>query len=257
MGNIETAAKIITEARRAHRIIYGLPDDCAPVDIEEGYAIQKAFMDAWGVDIAGWKVGATSPQVQAMFDDDEPFYGPIFAPDLLQSPASIAAEGHHILGVESEFAFTFARDLEPGVAPGRDDIADYLGAAHIAIEFVSPRLDRPVAYGMSQLVADGAGNGAVVLGPEISNWRDLDLSKAGARILVNGEELAAGTGADVLGHPLEALAWFAARAGGHGHTIESGSIVITGTCTGLQMVEPGATVVSDFGKLGDVRLNLV
>ena len=123
MGKIETAAKIIAEARRAHRIIYGLPDDCAPVDIEEGYAIQKAFIDAWGVDIAGWKVGATSPQVQAMFDDDEPFYGPIFPPDLLPSPASIAAEGHHILGLASELAFMFARDSALGAACARDDIA--------------------------------------------------------------------------------------------------------------------------------------
>lgn len=257
MGKIDTAAGIIAAARRGATAISGLPGACAPDGLEEGYAIQKAFIEAWDDPVAGWKVGATAPQSQALFNTDEPFYGPLFAGDILQSPAQLASAPFHVFGVEAEFAFVFAQDMAPNPEPlSRKAISDHLGAAHIAIEFVSPRLDKPAGYGVAQLIADGAGNGAVVLGPEIENWRGLDLTREGAAMVIGGRQVAAGTGADVLGHPLDALIWLAARAGGHGHTIKRGAVVITGTCTGLKMAEPGAEVTADFGKLGQVSLTL-
>ncbi len=257
MGTIETAAAIIAAARTDHSAICGLPADCAPAGSDEGYTIQKAFMGRWDDKLAGWKIGATAPQAQALFGTDEPFYGPVFARDILQSPARLDSDRFHVFGVEAEFAFVFDRDLPPNPeARSRQSIVEYLGAAHIAIEFVSPRLDKPAGYGVAQLIADGAGNGAVVLGPEIENWRDLDLSQEGAAMLIDGEEVAAGTGAEVFGHPLDSLIWFAARAGGHGHTVDAGSVVITGSCTGLKMAGPGTEVVADFGGLGRVSLSL-
>jgi len=257
MDKIETAAAIIAAARADHKAIAGLPADCAPASSEDGYAIQKTFIDRWDDKLAGWKVGATAPQAQALFGTDEPFYGPLFARDILQNPAKLASQPFHVFGVEAEFAFIFSRDLPPNPEPlSRQSILEVLGAAHIAIEFVSPRLDKPTGYGVAQLIADGAGNGAVVLGPEIENWRDRDLSQDGAAMLIDGDEVAAGTGAEVLGHPLSSLIWFAARAGGHGHTVKQGSVVITGSCTGLKMAKPGAKVVADFGRLGQVSLNL-
>ncbi len=257
MDNIETAAAIFAAARTDHKAIDGLPADCAPACSEDGYAIQKAFINLWDDKLAGWKVGATAPQAQALFGTDEPFYGPLFARDILQNPAKLASRHYHVFGVEAEFAFVFAKDLPPNPEPlSRRAILEYLGAAHIAIEFVSPRLDKPAGYGIAQLIADGAGNGAVVLGPEIENWRDRDLSQEGASMFIDGNEVAAGTGAEVLGHPLSSLIWFAARAGGHGHTVKRGSVVITGSCTGLKMAGPGAGVVADFGGLGKVSLSL-
>lgn len=253
----QKAAQIIADARQNHTTLFGLPEDCAPGGLEDGYAIQRAFTDIWSDDVKGWKAGATSPQSQELFSTDEPFYGPIFGNDLLTGPAKLSSDPFHIYGVEAEVAFVLGRDLPPSTATlSQDEMADAVASAHIAMEFVSPRLDKPGGYGVSQLIADGAGNGAVILGPEIANWRNVDLSKVAARMVINGEEISSGTGAEVLGNPINALIWFVARAGGHGHTLKKGDVVITGTLTGLKMAAPGAEAVADFGDLGEVKLNL-
>ncbi|MFP4270242.1 MAG: fumarylacetoacetate hydrolase family protein, partial [Alphaproteobacteria bacterium] len=70
---------------------------------------------------------------------------------------------------------------------------------------------------------------------------------------VDGVAAAHGRGADVLGHPLAALAWLT----GQGIALPAGALVSTGTCTGLTPIAAGATAEGDFGPLGRVRVQAV
>ena len=68
--------------------------------------------------------------------------------------------------------------------------------------------------------------------------------------------MAAGRGGDVLGHPLEAVAWLARALARRGGRLDAGDLVATGTCAGLLQVLPGQTFAADFGGLGTVELRL-
>ena len=63
-----------------------------------------------------------------------------------------------------------------------------------------------------------------------------------------------GTGALVLGDPVNVLEWFVNALGAHGRTILPGQFVMTGTMTGLHAPKPGETAVADFGDLGRVEV---
>jgi 2-keto-4-pentenoate hydratase len=72
-----------------------------------------------------------------------------------------------------------------------------------------------------------------------------------------GEEVATGTGANVLDDPLEALAWLATRLASLGLGLEEGQIVFTGAAALWSDTRPGERYTADFGRLGSVSVTLL
>ncbi len=107
---------------------------------------------------------------------------------------------------------------------------------------------------MANVIAGISANGGLVLGAAIMDWRQRDLAGEGVTLSIGGKEIASGAGADVLGHPLEALTWQANALSAQGITLAAGQLVSTGTMTMLNIAEPDAPVVADFGALGRVTL---
>ncbi|HSA80850.1 MAG TPA: fumarylacetoacetate hydrolase family protein, partial [Geminicoccaceae bacterium] len=255
---IREAVERLVESRRTGNALPGFPESCRPETLADGYAVQDAFVKAWMQPVAGWKVGCTAVETQQLFGIGEPFYGPVLAPVVFRSPAALPAADFAMRGIECEFTFRLMADSEPREKPYRvEEAAERVSAPIPAIEVVSPRLDHPVRHGAPSAIADCGVNGALVLGSVTLDWQALDLATHAVRLEVDGERKAAGTGALVLGHPLNVLAWFVNRYTGSGRTLPAGQIVSTGTTTGLLMLEPGQTAVGDFGALGKVELRFV
>jgi len=252
---IREACERFRRVRAGGAPLAGLPESCRPQSVADGYAIQEAFVAAYGQPVAGWKVGATAAEPQRLFGVHEPFYGPILAPLVFASPAELPAADFALRGIECEFAFRLAADFAPREEPYEvDEVAERVSAPIPAIEIVSPRLDHPIKYGAPSAVADCGVNGGLVLGAATLEWQAIDLAAHEVRLEIDGERKAAGTGALVLGHPLNVLAWFVNRYTAGGRTLQAGQIVSTGTTTGLMILEPGQTAVADFGALGRISL---
>jgi 2-keto-4-pentenoate hydratase len=255
----EAIAEACAQFRRARdggSLLAGLPEVCRPASLDDGYAIQEAFVAGCGQPVAGWKVGATAAASQRLFGIDAPFYGPVLAPVVFASPAELSAAAFPMRGIECEFAFQLAADFEPRERLYEpDEAAERVSAPIPAIEVVSPRLDHPIKHGAPSAVADCGVNGALVLGAPTFDWQTLDLAAHEVRLEIDGELKASGTGALVLGHPLNVLAWFVNSYTARGRTLPAGQIVSTGTTTGLVILEPGQTAVGDFGVLGRVSVS--
>lgn len=255
---IRQAVELLIAARRDRRALPGLPDGCRPGTTDEGFAIQDALVRTAGGGVAGWKVGATSAQAQQMLKVDGPFYGPVFSQLIMRSPAEPAAGAFHMHALECEFAFRLGDDLPARGRPyEQDEVDEAIQAVIPAIELIDTRYDSFTDYGGAALIADCGGNGALVLGEELTDWRALELARQGVRLEVDGDAKAEGTGEAVLGHPLKALQWFVNRHTERGFHLRAGEIVTTGTCTGLTMVAPGQRALADFGPLGQVRVRFV
>lgn len=249
------AAELLLKARGDHRRLDRLPPDCTPQTVEDGMAIQNALAELWGLEVAGWKVGAASAAAMEMLGTDAPFPGRVFAPYLLDSPANVAAEALHKCAVECEFAFRLGRDLPPRDADYRmDEIRDTVTEAYPAIELVNDYWVDGFALGVAHFVADNGSNGGLVLGAPIGDWRERDLAAAAVTLTIDGEPAATGTGANVLGHPLSTLVWLANDLSRRGIGLREGQIVTTGSMTGMTPCRPGATAVGDYGVLGSVQV---
>jgi 2-keto-4-pentenoate hydratase len=79
-----------------------------------------------------------------------------------------------------------------------------------------------------------------------------DLHKVVGRAFVNGVEAGQGTGADVLGHPHNALAWLANHLAASGKHLRAGEIVLTGSLVKTIWLKPGDRVMMDLRGLGSV-----
>ena len=73
------------------------------------------------------------------------------------------------------------------------------------------------------------------------------------RAIVNGEEAGQGTGADVLGHPHNALAWLANHLVDEGKGLHAGQVVLTGSLVKTVWLNAGDSVKMELDGLGTVE----
>ncbi len=97
------------------------------------------------------------------------------------------------------------------------------------IELVDDRYVDYAALPAPVLIADDFFNAGVVLGTAVPDWRGLDLATIEGVMTVDGTEIGRGRGADILGHPLSALAWLADHRAALGLPLRAGEFVMLGS----------------------------
>ncbi|GAA2545224.1 2-keto-4-pentenoate hydratase [Pseudonocardia hydrocarbonoxydans] len=248
MADAARCAELLWAAWRRGERMTALPEP--PADEAAGMAVQNALRPLVG-ESYGWKIAATSAAGQAHVRVSGPLPGPLFTRFRFAPGDVLPSHDLHMRVAEAEFAFRLGADVHPG-----DDVLAAVDALHLAVELPDSRFVDFAAVGPAQLLADAACASRFVLGPEVPDWRGLDLSTAGTALWINGAEAARGTGAAVLGDPRTALAWLAAELPRFGHRLRAGDVVTTGTTTPPPTVGPGDAVRADFGELGSVGFTL-
>ena len=157
--------------------------------------------------------------------------------------------------IEAEFAFLMGRDLAPAPGPrNREEIAAAVEGVLPGIEIVDSRFDDWLSIGAMSLIADNACNAAWVKGALVRDWRGLDLAEQRVQVTVNGKLEREGSGAAVLGHPLNALEWLVNALGARGLGLKAGQYVTTGVTSEVYMAERGDKIAADFGPVGSVAV---
>ena len=146
-----------------------------------------------------------------------------------------------------------ARDLAPTEAPFTAEwVAEAIEAYFPAIEIVDDRYVEWETMGAPTLVADDFFAAGCVLGQGVPRSAAPDLLEVVGRALINGEVVGQGTGADVLGHPHNALAWLANHLAADGKGLRAGEIVLTGSLVKTIWLNAGDSVVMKLAGLGNV-----
>ena len=256
MVDYREAGRTLAEARRERRSLDDLPGGL-PKDEAAAYAIQRGAIEAYGGRRVGYKIGATSPEAQALLNTDHPFRAPLFAADCHDDGATFVVPGYGMLGVEPEFALRLGRDLPAKGKPYKlADVQDAVTAVHPAFEIIGIRLPDELFKNAIVVTADFGANVGFVAGEGVRDWQDHDLSAIPVRVSVDGAEVARGSGEKVMGHPLNALIWLANDLSAKGEGLVGGDWISTGTCAGIVPVAPGQKAVADFGPFGEVRLTI-
>ncbi len=257
----QRAAAALHACRLSHAVST-LPGELAPRDEAEGVAVQRARAALLGADPpGGFKIGATARKMQDYLGLTGPLAGFMLAADLHPSGASLPWATLRGAGVECEIAVRLADDL-PARACTPEQAAAAVGAVFAAIELVENRYGPPPAgdleaIGVPTLVADQVYHRAAVLGAPAAGWRDLDLAALAGRIAIDGAIQAEGTGADLLGHPMQALAWLANSATARGFGgLRAGQVIMLGSVTAPIWLDGPCSVTVEFDHLGTVQLRL-
>jgi 2-keto-4-pentenoate hydratase len=237
-----------------------MPEDLAPRSVADAYAVQAEYAGLRAASlgsVAGYKIALTTPAMRAMVGISEPVAGDLLERTLRRSPARVSAAEYQRLLVEFEIAVELGEDLPAVDAPyTRDRVGRAVAAIMPALELADDRLaDLAMLRAHPlMLIADNAWNEGVVLGARVRDWKRLDLETVRGVASVNGAVVGEGVGADVMGNPLEALAWLANHLASRGLGLWRSDVVITGSLVISKTPRPGDQVRFELGGIGAVEL---
>lgn len=259
---IERAGKWLYEAHLRRERFAPLPDELAPRSVADAYAIQAEYVGLRAVQlgsVSGYKIALTTPAMRTKVGIADPVAGDLLEQTLRRTPARVRSAGYTRLLVEFEIAVELGEDLPAVHAPyTRERVAQAVAAVMPALELADDR-EADLALLRAHplmLIADNAWNEGAVLGEPVRDWRHIDLAAVRGIARINGVVAGEGVGADVMGHPLEALAWVANNLASRGLGLWRSDVVITGSLVTSKMPKPGDQVRFELGELGAVELGV-
>ncbi|MBK6660103.1 MAG: fumarylacetoacetate hydrolase family protein [Proteobacteria bacterium] len=230
--DIRQRAAELMAAHAARQPFTPFTADAALPSLADAYAVQRTYVASLAAQldthIAGYKIGLTSPRMQAMCGIDSPIAGRVLASRLLGDGACLRRADYGRLGIEFEIGVRMGADLPAAAAPhDQERVAAAVAAVCVAVEVVDDRAAQYQGLDMASLVADNSWNAGVILGEWQSRWPNLpDLLGVVSR---NGVTVDQGHGRDVLGHPFHALTWLANHLADSGEGLRAGDVVATGS----------------------------
>ncbi|MGH1504533.1 MAG: 2-keto-4-pentenoate hydratase [Acidimicrobiales bacterium] len=244
-----TIADTLFEAQTAGRAVPMFAD---LADVAAAYAVQGELLDRYraaGQRLVGWKAGLTSKAKMQQMGVDEPTIG--FLTDAMAVPEQTTVTVADLVHprVECEVAFVLGRDL-PADGCTVDDVVAATAFVVPAIEIIDSRYEN-FSFDLPNVIADNSSSSRFVLGGRGVKLDDLrDRTTLGVAILRNGHVETTGASAAVLGDPAAGVATVATIAGGLGHRLTAGQVVLSGGITAAIAVDPGDNVEARFQTLG-------
>ena len=203
----------------------------------------------------GRKLGLTSKAKQEMMGVHEPSYGVLLENMQLFEGDHISLSPFIHPKLEPEIAFIFDKELKgPHVT-----VADVLNATKYiapAVELIDSRF-HGFSFTLQDAVADNSSSSRFIIGERFYSPEDFDLKLMGMVFKQNGEVVATGAGAAVMGHPARAIAWLANRLYKVGQSIQPGEIVLSGSLSAAIKIEPGDHFSAEFDGIGTVETRFI
>jgi 2-oxopent-4-enoate hydratase len=242
-------------AERTRVAVPPLTETCPELTQAEAYAIQDAWLRRKldeGGRLVGRKVGLTSRAMQQQLGVSEPDFGFLLEAMLVPSGATLVRAELLQPRVEPEIAFWLNSALRgPGVTA-----ADVLAATRgvsAALEIVDSRI-ADWRIKLADTIADNGSSARAVVSDQVVPLSGIDLAAEAVQLLRTDEVVGRGTGADVLGHPAEAVAWLANRLADFGAGLERGQVVLPGAMCASVFAQAGETFRAEFTSIGSVSV---
>jgi 2-keto-4-pentenoate hydratase len=230
----------------------GVPPPSATT-LPAAYDVQRAHVALLQRDAGapvGYKIGLTSPRMQAMCRIAEPVCGVVLARRVHGSGAVLKRSNCGRLGIEFEIAARIGTDTAASTGYTVDTVRRHVDGVCAALEVVDDRNADYSALDVRALVADNAWNAGVVLSDFIGAWPSLPSVEG--TVSVDGEPIDRGFGRDVLGDPLVVVAWLANHLAARGERLRAGQIVMTGSLVPTRFPTEDAAYRFDVKGIGSV-----
>jgi 2-keto-4-pentenoate hydratase len=244
----DAAATELARRRREGRRGPRLDPAIRPATLTEAFAIQHRVAARLGT-IGGWKCSLPAA--------DRMTAAPIYASTIYRGAhATVHARGA-VAQIEPEIAFVLARDLGPRRDPyDEHEVVAAIGEVHLVLEILGNRYDDPASVPFPEMLADGANNEGLIVGPVLERGLSRPLEGFVVRIEGGGGFHLERDGRHPDGHPLKPLVWLANFVRERGERLRAGQIVTTGSYAGALDVPLATPLTITFGTLGTMSVTL-
>ncbi|KAF2011821.1 putative TodF product hydratase [Aaosphaeria arxii CBS 175.79] len=188
--------------------------------------VRNALAD--GDRLVGMKLGNIAKVMQDAFGLDQPDYGFLLASSFRYEGTTLKLEEYIKPYVELEPAFVLKAPLRgPNVTAA--DVISAIDYAIPAIEIIDSRIIN-WEIGLQDTLADNGSTAAVLLGGTQRRLDQLTLSDMKGVLKFNSKEVMTGNTSNILGNPINAVAWLANRLAHYNVGLEAGQVVLPGSC---------------------------
>ena len=222
----------------------------ATLSLTEAYDVQDVLVaarEAAGARRSGWKLGITSPVKQRVMGIAHPLFGRMFADGERASGSRVERSAFIMPRTEPELGIGLASTIGPWM--DRAALARAVAWIAPALEITDGRY-RAGTRTAVELVADNTASAAYVIGPRIPVNEAPAYDALATELRKNGEVVLRGSTADVLDHPLNALAALALHLAERGLHAGAGDVILSGAITDAIPVSPGDTIEARIAGLG-------
>jgi 2-keto-4-pentenoate hydratase len=236
-----------------------LPDALRPFVIDEGYRMQAAASAMIGETLGGacgWKVGSTSPAMQAFLGIAYPCAGRLYTGTVTRDQAHLDLRRFHRLALECEVAVRLSPAIDRAAPDDRASLLRGVEAVMTSIEIVEWRWADWEQVGAASLIADDFFSWGCVLGPDNDPLVLEGAAEIPGGFVVDGAPQTQGLASNILGHPLASLGWLVGHARAQGTPLKAGEIVTLGAIGAPLMITARATVTARFTGLGAARVTI-
>lgn len=204
---------------------------------------------------AYWKSGGPSP-AQPLFHAPLPRQG-VLPSHLKERPARIAHPACTLYGVEAEIALRVGCRVDRALALEltADTVHGVMDAMTVTIEWVDSRWQQNLQSPLRLLQADRLSHGALVLGHEWLPYQPRDWSAQRCTVQIDAEPVREFKGSHPLGDPSAVLLPWLLHATEHWGCVEAGSVVTTGSWTGIIRARADSQVGVSFAGLTQAWLD--
>ncbi len=257
--SIEGIALALDKAERQRLPFAPLSETYPSLSVEQAYAIQSVWLDlrcrGEVAMLVGHKIGLTSVAMQQLLGIDQPDYGFLLDNMVVQSESILGRRDFIAPRIEPEIGFWLARDLQgPGITA--EAVLAATRGVCAALELVDSRIS-DWRIKLVDTIADNASSARVIVSEYIVAPEEIDLAAESATLYRGDAALGSGTGAAVLGHPANAVAWLANKLAEFGVGLRAGQLVLPGAMCAAVNVSAGETYRASFTRLGDVAIHFV
>jgi 2-oxo-3-hexenedioate decarboxylase len=252
---IDRLAQLLDACQRDARDTLKITDDNPDMDWHDAYAIQDAGRQlklARGLKVVGLKAGLTSYAKMKQMGVDSPVFGYLMDDTVVPDGGTCKVSELIHPKVEPEIAFVTHSELR---GPGC-----HVGEVLAATDFVLPGIEvidsrfRDFKFDLKSVIADNTSAARFVVGGACVAADAADLRTTGIVLEKNGEVVAVGAGASVLGHPAAAIAMLVNKLAERGEAMPAGTLVMTGGITEAVAVAAGDHITLKVQGMGSVSI---
>ncbi|HZP87361.1 MAG TPA: fumarylacetoacetate hydrolase family protein [Burkholderiales bacterium] len=245
-GDLDAVAEQFVEAKRRARLL----DEVPALKFERAYEIAHGIhrlRNADGEIGVGRKIGFTNPRMWAQYGAEAPLWAHVYDTSVHDVESESGAARFDLREtvqpkIEPEIVFRLSR--VPAAGSSRQALLDCIDWVAHGFEIVDSHI-ADWRFTPAQAVADFGLHHALLIGDRKTMGEIADaerrLGEFDIELLCDGEVRDRGTGASVLGHPLNAILYLvdALAKASHLPQLRAGEVITTGTLTAALPIRPG------------------
>jgi len=169
---------------------------------------------------------------------------------MIEDGGEITLSGYVHPRVEPEICFLMKKPLS-----GRVSLLEAMSAVEAiapALEVIDSRYNN-FKFSLEDVVADNCSSAGYVIGPLVKPT--VDTANLGMVLRINGQDVAFGSSAAILGHPARSLVSAARCMAEAGESLLPGQVLLAGSASEAVALQPGQNIQLQVDRLGSVSFS--